>query len=249
MLNARFESAEATFVAGTIWLEGAVLAFDSVCKIFKALIIKFCVSCGSSSILDINISHALHYAQPRSTRRLLLQGAFKLDCTPSLEKYFPPFVSVNHCYEAVLFCPSKPFFGEVYYVYLLSDGSSLLPWASIKVSQSVIFSFRFLFYSWLWASVDLVTKSRSRWHISSRYPSSFLQVPTGTFDLHPVHSLPSLTHSLPLSLPFGSGVGGMDWPGDALNGHAVVASTLVILRVHGREIEGNLRIRSRIWRQ
>ena len=40
MLNARFESVEATFVAGTIWLEGAVLAFDSVCKIFEALIIK-----------------------------------------------------------------------------------------------------------------------------------------------------------------------------------------------------------------
>ena len=89
MLNARFESAEATFVAGTIWLEGAVLAFDSVCKIFEALIIKICVSCGSSSISDINLFHALHYAQPRSTRRLLLQGASKLDCTPSLDKYFP----------------------------------------------------------------------------------------------------------------------------------------------------------------
>ena len=48
MLNARFESAEATFVAGTIWLEGAVLAFDSVCKICEALIIKICVSTGSS---------------------------------------------------------------------------------------------------------------------------------------------------------------------------------------------------------
>ncbi len=136
MLNARFESAEATFVAGTIWLEGAVLAFDSVCKIFEALIIKICVSCGSSSISDINLFHALHYAQPRSMRRLLLQGAFKLDCTPSLDKYFPPFVSVNHCYEAVLFCPSKPIFGEVDYVYLLSDGSSPLPWASIKVELS-----------------------------------------------------------------------------------------------------------------
>ena len=89
MLNARFESAEATFVTGTMWLEGAVLAFDSVCKIFEALIIKICVPCGSSSISDINLFHALHYAQPRSTRRLLLQGASKLDCTPSLDKYFP----------------------------------------------------------------------------------------------------------------------------------------------------------------
>ena len=123
--------------AGTMWLEGAVLAFDSVCKIFEALIIKICVSCGSSSISDINLFHALHNAQPRSTRRLLLQGASKLDCTPSLDKYFPPFVSVNHCYEAVLFssCPSKSIFGEVDYVYLLSDGSSPLPWAIIKVSQ------------------------------------------------------------------------------------------------------------------
>ena len=138
MLNARFESAEATFVAGTVWLERAVLAFDPLCKIFKALIIKICVSCGSSSISDINLFHALHHAQPRSTRRLLLQGASRLDCTPSLEKYFPPFVSVNHCYEAVLFCPSKPIFGEVDYVYLLSDGSSPLPWASIKVTQSVL---------------------------------------------------------------------------------------------------------------
>ena len=33
---------------------------------------KFCVYRGSSSILDINLFHALHYAQPRSTRRLLL---------------------------------------------------------------------------------------------------------------------------------------------------------------------------------
>ena len=45
-------------------------------------------------------------------------------------------MSVNHCYEAVLFCPSKPIFGEVDYVYLLSDGSSPLPWASIKVELS-----------------------------------------------------------------------------------------------------------------
>ena len=112
-------------------------SFDSVCKIFEALFIIICVSCGSSSISDINLFHALHYAQPRSTRRLLLQGASKLDCTPSLDKYFPPFVSVNHCYKAVIFCPSKSIFGEVDYMYLLSDGSSPLPWASIKVSQSI----------------------------------------------------------------------------------------------------------------
>jgi hypothetical protein len=45
---------------------------------------------------------------------------------------------VNHYYEAVLFCPSKTIFGEVDYVYLLSDGSSPLPWASIYFSQSVL---------------------------------------------------------------------------------------------------------------
>ena len=94
-------------------------------------------TCTWAGLQNISRDISMTYAQPRSTRRLLLQGASKLDCTPSLDQYFPPFVSVNHCYEAVLRCPSKPIFGEVDYVYLLSDGSSPLPWASIKVSQSV----------------------------------------------------------------------------------------------------------------
>ena len=75
MLNARFESAEATVDFGHQPLP---------CSALRTI---------------------------RLRRRLLLQGASKLDCTPSLDKYFPPFVSVNHCYEAVLFCPSKPIFG------------------------------------------------------------------------------------------------------------------------------------------
>ena len=88
-------------------------------------------------ISDINLFHALHYAQPRSTRRLLLQGASKLDCIPSLDKYFPPFVSVNHCYEAVLFCPSKAIVGEVDYVYLLAMAQARCPGQVLKsVSQS-----------------------------------------------------------------------------------------------------------------
>ena len=40
---------------------------------------------------DINLFHALHYVQPRSTRRLLLEGASKLDCKPRLDIFSPPF--------------------------------------------------------------------------------------------------------------------------------------------------------------
>jgi hypothetical protein len=45
-----------------------------------------------------------------------------------------------HSYEAVLICPSKSIFGEVDYLYLLSDGSSLKPSALGEYqSQPVIF--------------------------------------------------------------------------------------------------------------
>ena len=83
MLNAWFESAEVMIVAGTVCLEGGVLASDSVCKNFEAPIIS---TCGSSSISDINLFHAQDYVKPRQTRRLRLQGASKLDCTPILSE-------------------------------------------------------------------------------------------------------------------------------------------------------------------
>ena len=137
-LNARFESAEATFVAGTIWLEGAVLAFNSVCKIFKALVIKNCVSCGSSSISVINLFHALHYAQPLSMRRLLLQGASKVDCTPSWDQNFPPFVVSEPLLRNCTLLSLKTDFLWGWRCVIAERWLKPMLWASIKVSQSVM---------------------------------------------------------------------------------------------------------------
>ena len=89
-----------------------------------------------NDFLLTHLFHALHYAQPRSTRRLLLQWASKLDCTPSLDKYFPPCVCEPLLRSSTILS-SKPIFGDVDYVYLRSDGSSPLPWASIKVKSSL----------------------------------------------------------------------------------------------------------------
>jgi len=128
MLTAWFESAEETFVAGAIGLEGAVV-FSTSCKIFKAPIIKFYFTCGSFSILDIKLflagQRGLYFDKELS----------RLDCTPSLEYFHPHFVSVDCCFDAILSYVAQSDHGEVEDINLLSNGSSLLLWASIKVSE------------------------------------------------------------------------------------------------------------------
>jgi len=116
-------------------LEGAVLAFSTSCKIFEAPIIKFYFTCGSSSILDINLFLALHHVHPGQRGVYFDKELSRLDCTPSLEYFHPHFVSVNCCFDAILSYVPQSDHGEVDDIYLLSNGSSLLLWASIKVSE------------------------------------------------------------------------------------------------------------------
>ena len=86
---------------------GGILAFDSVCKIFEALVIRICVFCGSSSISDINLFHTLQYGQlgVYSYKELLNSTAHLVSI-----KFSHLLVSENRCCEAVLFCRSKPNF-------------------------------------------------------------------------------------------------------------------------------------------
>ena len=101
MLNARFESAEATIVAGTVWLEGGCYCIRFKVQIVEAPRSEFMFSSGSSSISDIN--HALYYLQPRSPRRLFLQEASKLVCTPTLIIFSPNSVfSLYHAYHLAI---------------------------------------------------------------------------------------------------------------------------------------------------
>ena len=127
LLIARFECAEATIDAGTTWLEGAALAFDSGCKIFQAPIIRYCVLCGSSSISGINLFPALH-VQTRSTRSLLLLEASKLGL---VELFFPLFCVCELLLRSLsIFVLSLR--NQVDYVYMLTGRVSQSIWISLR---------------------------------------------------------------------------------------------------------------------